>query len=70
MTLPRGSACLLLEELNGAVPDRSASVIGRLGGVVSEEAMTAAVEALNEMKVHTLSPLQARGVLQQRIYPD
>ena len=70
LQLPRGSACLLLEELNGAVPDRSAGVIGRLGGVVLEEAMTTAVDALNEMKVHSLSPQQALAVLQQRIYSD
>lgn len=70
LSLPRGSALLLLEVLDGAASDGSGVVIPRFGGVVLEEAVAAAVSALNDVQVHALSPLQSRRILQQRLYTD
>lgn len=63
LTLSQGSACLLAEVLSDASPDRE-------GGVVSEYAVAAAIGALNDVHVHTLSPQQARHVLLKRLYAN
>ena len=63
LSLSQGSASLLAEVLSDASPEKG-------GGVVSEHAETAAVAALNDVRVHALSPQQARHVLLQRLYTD
>lgn len=70
LALPRGSACLLADLLNDASPDCARSVISSSGGVVSEDAVTAAVSALNDVHVHALSPSQAGHVLLHRLYTN
>ncbi len=60
LSLPQGSAQLLKEMLAASLEISTQAT--------AEQSLVEAVEALGEVGVHDLSPLQAKEVLRQRIY--